>query len=163
MLSVRGLAERTGFPSTVHLLWRTIVSGSLLVMILRAGYRPGPLLSELSGLIIDRTGLVDAFEGSTEQRGTDGEGDRERRWGRRITHPVALVEPSTPRLVLPPQLRPQPLSRPAGDPTTPSVVGICVQKFRASRRQSHLEGPWPARVSTGDFNRDPRRITDDDE
>ena len=66
VLSVRSLAERTGLPrSTVHLLCRTLVSEGLLEAVPRAGYRLGPLLLELGGLIIDRTGLVDAVEGST--------------------------------------------------------------------------------------------------
>jgi DNA-binding IclR family transcriptional regulator len=66
VLSLRSLADRTGLPrSTVHLLCRTLVSEGLLEAVPRAGYRLGPLLLELGGLIIDRTGLVDAVEGST--------------------------------------------------------------------------------------------------
>jgi IclR family acetate operon transcriptional repressor len=66
VLSVRSLAEQTGLPrSTVHLLCRTLVSEGLLETVPRRGYRLGPLLLELGGLIIDRTGLVDAIEGST--------------------------------------------------------------------------------------------------
>jgi DNA-binding IclR family transcriptional regulator len=66
VLSVRALAERTGLPrSTVHLLCRSLVSEGLLEVVPRAGYRLGPVLLELGGLIIDRTGLVDAVEGST--------------------------------------------------------------------------------------------------
>lgn len=66
VLSVRSLAELTGLPrSTVHLLCRTLVSEGLLETVPRGGYRLGPLLLELGGLIIDRTGLVDAIEGST--------------------------------------------------------------------------------------------------
>jgi DNA-binding IclR family transcriptional regulator len=66
VLSVRSLAERTGLPrSTVHLLCRTLVEEGLLEPGPRAGYRLGPLLLELGGLIIDRTGLVAAVEGST--------------------------------------------------------------------------------------------------
>ena len=66
VLSLRSLADRTGLPrSTVHLLCRTLVSEGLLEAVPRGGYRLGPLLLELGGLIIDRTGLVDAVEGST--------------------------------------------------------------------------------------------------
>ncbi|GAA3065658.1 IclR family transcriptional regulator [Pseudonocardia yunnanensis] len=66
VLSVRALADRTGLPrSTVHLLCRALVSEGLLEVVPRAGYRLGPLLLELGGLIIDRTGLVEAVEGST--------------------------------------------------------------------------------------------------
>ncbi|WP_433297119.1 IclR family transcriptional regulator [Pseudonocardia sp. CA-142604] len=66
VLSLRSLAERTGLPrSTVHLLCRTLVAEGLLEVVPRAGYRLGPFLLELGGLIIDRTGLVDAVEGST--------------------------------------------------------------------------------------------------
>lgn len=66
VLSVRGLAERTGLPrSTVHLLCRTLCADGLLEAVPRGGYRLGPLLLELGGLVIDRTGLVDAVEGCT--------------------------------------------------------------------------------------------------
>lgn len=66
VLSVRGLAERTGLPrSTVHLLCRTLCDNGLLETVPRAGYRLGPLLLELGGLVIERTGLVEAVEGST--------------------------------------------------------------------------------------------------
>ncbi|WP_169736774.1 IclR family transcriptional regulator [Pseudonocardia spinosispora] len=66
VLSVRSLAEHTGLPrSTVHLLCRTLVAEGLLESVPRGGYRLGPLLLELGGLIIDRTGLVEAVEGST--------------------------------------------------------------------------------------------------
>jgi IclR family acetate operon transcriptional repressor len=66
VLSVRGLAERTGLPrSTVHHLCRTLCETGLLEAVPRAGYRLGPLLLELGGLIIERTGLVEAVEGST--------------------------------------------------------------------------------------------------
>ena len=66
VLSVRGLAERTGLPrSTVHLLCRTLCDNGLLEAVPHAGYRLGPLLLELGGLIIERTGLVAAVEGST--------------------------------------------------------------------------------------------------
>lgn len=66
VLSVRGLAEHTGLPrSTVHLLCRTLCDDGLLEAVPGGGYRLGPLLLELGGLIIDRTGLVDAVEGST--------------------------------------------------------------------------------------------------
>jgi IclR family acetate operon transcriptional repressor len=66
VLSVRGLAERTGLPrSTVHHLCRTLCATGLLEAVPRAGYRLGPLLLELGGLIIERTGLVAAVEGST--------------------------------------------------------------------------------------------------
>lgn len=66
VLSVRGLAERTGLPrSTVHHLCRTLCDTGLLEMVPQAGYRLGPLLLELGGLIIERTGLVEAVEGST--------------------------------------------------------------------------------------------------
>lgn len=66
VLSVRGLAERTGLPrSTVHHLCRTLCDTGLLEVVPRSGYRLGPLLLELGGLIIERTGLVEAVEGST--------------------------------------------------------------------------------------------------
>ncbi|MGD9985392.1 IclR family transcriptional regulator [Pseudonocardia sp.] len=66
VLSVRGLAERTGFPrSTVHLLCRSLCDNGLLETVPRGGYRLGPLLLELGGLVIERTGLVEAVEGST--------------------------------------------------------------------------------------------------
>lgn len=66
VLSVRGLAERTGLPrSTVHHLCRTLCETGLLEAVPHAGYRLGPLLLELGGLIIERTGLVAAVEGST--------------------------------------------------------------------------------------------------
>lgn len=66
VLSVRGLAERTGLPrSTVHLLCRTLCDNGLLETVPRGGYRLGPLLLELGGLVIERTGLVEAVEGST--------------------------------------------------------------------------------------------------
>jgi IclR family acetate operon transcriptional repressor len=66
VLSVRGLAERTGLPrSTVHLLCQTLCSTGLLEIVPRGGYRLGPLLLELGGLVIERTGLVEAVEGST--------------------------------------------------------------------------------------------------
>ncbi len=66
VLTVRGLAERTGLPrSTVHHLCRTMCRTGLLEIVPRAGYRLGPLLLELGGLIIERTGLVEAVEGST--------------------------------------------------------------------------------------------------
>lgn len=66
VLSVRGLAERTGLPrSTVHLLCRTLCENGLLETVPRGGYRLGPLLLELGGLVIERTGLVEAVEGST--------------------------------------------------------------------------------------------------
>ncbi|WP_028935737.1 IclR family transcriptional regulator [Pseudonocardia spinosispora] len=65
VLSVRSLAEYTGLPrSTVHLLCRTLVAEGLLESVPGGGYRLGPLLLELGGLIIDRTGLVGAVEGS---------------------------------------------------------------------------------------------------
>ncbi|MGD9530169.1 IclR family transcriptional regulator [Pseudonocardia sp.] len=66
VLSVRGLAERTGLPrSTVHHLCRSLCDTGLLEAVPRAGYRLGPLLLELGGLVIERTGLVEAVEGST--------------------------------------------------------------------------------------------------
>lgn len=66
VLSVRGLAERTGLPrSTVHHLCRTLCDTGLLETVPSAGYRLGPLLLELGGLIIERTGLVAAVEGAT--------------------------------------------------------------------------------------------------
>ncbi|WP_326836988.1 IclR family transcriptional regulator C-terminal domain-containing protein [Amycolatopsis rhabdoformis] len=66
VLTVRGLAERTGLPrSTVHLLCRTLCDNGLLESAPRAGYRLGPLLLELGGLVIERTGLVEAVEGAT--------------------------------------------------------------------------------------------------
>ena len=66
VLSIRGLAARTGMPrSTVHVLARRCARPA-------AGDGPGtpaggsgPLLLELGGLIIERTGLVAAVEGST--------------------------------------------------------------------------------------------------
>jgi DNA-binding IclR family transcriptional regulator len=66
VLSVRGLAARTGLPrSTVHQLCRTLCETGVLEVVPRVGYRLGPLLLELGGLIIERTGLVEAVEGST--------------------------------------------------------------------------------------------------
>lgn len=64
LLSVRGLAERTGIPrSTVHGLCVSLCDAGLLEEVRGRGYRLGPALVELGGQVIERTGLVDAAEG----------------------------------------------------------------------------------------------------
>ncbi len=69
-LSVRQLSERTGIPrSTVHALCASLTATGMLEAVgerdaRRGGYRLGPLLLELGGQVIDRTGLVTAFERS---------------------------------------------------------------------------------------------------
>ena len=64
VLSVRQLAERTGIPrSTVHELCCALRGQGLLESAPGGGYRLGPLLVELGGQVIERTGLVDAAEG----------------------------------------------------------------------------------------------------
>lgn len=64
VLSVRRLAERTGIPrSTVHELCCALCAQGLLESASGGGYRLGPLLVELGGQVIERTGLVDAAEG----------------------------------------------------------------------------------------------------
>jgi len=63
VLSVRQLSVRTGIPrSTVHALCQTLVQTGLLEAS-PAGYQLGPLLLELGGQVIERTGLVRAAEG----------------------------------------------------------------------------------------------------
>jgi len=63
VLSVRQIALRTGIPrSTVHALCRTLTDTGLLDTA-AGGYRLGPVLVELGGQVIERTGLVRAAEG----------------------------------------------------------------------------------------------------
>ncbi len=75
VLSVRRLAERTGIPrSTVHELCRCLCDQGLLECAPGGGYRLGPLLVELGGQVIERTGLVTAAEGVVERlRSPDSE------------------------------------------------------------------------------------------
>jgi DNA-binding IclR family transcriptional regulator len=62
-LSVRQVAMRTEIPrSTAHALCQTMAQSGLLEVSPR-GYRLGPLLLELGGRVIERTGLVHAAEG----------------------------------------------------------------------------------------------------
>jgi DNA-binding IclR family transcriptional regulator len=68
VLSVRQLAERTGIPrSTVHELCGALRGQGLLECAPDGGYRLGPLLVELGGQVIERTGLVAAAEGVVER------------------------------------------------------------------------------------------------
>lgn len=63
VLSVRQVAARAQIPrSTAHELCRTLVAEGLLESSPN-GYQLGPLLLELGGQIIERTGLVRATEG----------------------------------------------------------------------------------------------------
>jgi DNA-binding IclR family transcriptional regulator len=66
VLSVRQLAERTGIPrSTVHELCSALCGQALLEAVSGGGYRLGPLLVELGGQVIERTGLVTAAKASS--------------------------------------------------------------------------------------------------
>lgn len=68
VLSLRGLAERTGIPrSTAHGLCRALEDAGLLEAVPARGYRLGPALVGLGGQVIDRTGLVEAAEGVLER------------------------------------------------------------------------------------------------
>ena len=68
VLSVRQLAERTGIPrSTVHELCSALCGQALLEAASGGGYRLGPLLVELGGQVIERTGLVTAAEGVVDR------------------------------------------------------------------------------------------------
>lgn len=63
VLSVRQVAARARIPrSTAHELCRTLVSEGLLERS-SSGYQLGPVLLELGGQVIERTGLVRATEG----------------------------------------------------------------------------------------------------
>ena len=75
VLSVRQLAEHTGIPrSTVHELCCALRGQGLLECAPGGGYRLGPLLVELGGQVIERTGLVAAAEGVVERlRSADSE------------------------------------------------------------------------------------------
>jgi IclR family acetate operon transcriptional repressor len=75
VLSVRRLAERKGIPrSSVHELCRALCGEGLLEPVPGGGYRLGPLLVELGGQVIERTGLVAAAEGVAERlRSPDAE------------------------------------------------------------------------------------------
>lgn len=75
VLSVRQLAERTGIPrSTVHELCCALRGQALLEAAPGGGYRLGPLLVELGGQVIERTGLVAAAEGVVDRlRSPDSE------------------------------------------------------------------------------------------
>ena len=67
VLSVRQVAERAQVPrSTAHELCRTLVAEGLLEVV-DDGYRLGPLLLELAGQLIVRTGIVRASEGILER------------------------------------------------------------------------------------------------
>lgn len=66
-LSVRQVAGRTGIPrSTVHTLCQTLAEEGLLE-VTPDGYRLGPLVLQLGGQVIERTGLVRASEGILER------------------------------------------------------------------------------------------------
>jgi DNA-binding IclR family transcriptional regulator len=68
VLSLRQLAERTGIPrSTVHELCSALCGQALLEAASGGGYRLGPLLVELGGQVIERTGLVTAAEGVVDR------------------------------------------------------------------------------------------------
>ena len=75
VLSVRQLAERTGIPrSSVHELCRALCGQALLECVPGGGYRLGPLLVELGGQVIERTGLAAAAEGVADRlRSPDAE------------------------------------------------------------------------------------------
>ncbi|MEW2508490.1 MULTISPECIES: IclR family transcriptional regulator [unclassified Amycolatopsis] len=63
VLSVRQVSARAGIPrSTAHELCRTLVAEGMLEGA-GGGYQLGPLLLELAGQIIERTGLLRAGEG----------------------------------------------------------------------------------------------------
>ncbi|MFC0542497.1 IclR family transcriptional regulator [Kutzneria chonburiensis] len=66
-LSVRQIAARTGIPrSTAHALCQTLVTEGMLETC-EDGYQLGPLVLELGGQVIERTGLVRAAEGLLER------------------------------------------------------------------------------------------------
>jgi DNA-binding IclR family transcriptional regulator len=66
-LSVRQVSMRTDIPrSTAHALCQTLAQAGMLEVSER-GYRLGPLLLELGGHVIERTGLVHAAEGVLER------------------------------------------------------------------------------------------------
>jgi DNA-binding IclR family transcriptional regulator len=66
-LSVRQVSKRTQIPrSTVHALCQTLAQTGMLEVSAH-GYRLGPLLLELGGQVIERTGLVHAAEGVLER------------------------------------------------------------------------------------------------
>lgn len=63
VLSVRQVAVRTGIPrATAHTMCRTLAQVGLLEIGM-GGYRLGPLVLDLGGQVIERTGLVRAAEG----------------------------------------------------------------------------------------------------
>lgn len=65
-LSVRQVSERTAIPrSTVHALCHTLTQAGLLEVV-AGGYQLGPVLLELGGQVIERSGLVRAAEGVLE-------------------------------------------------------------------------------------------------
>lgn len=67
VLSVRQVSASTGIPrSTAHALCRTLSQVGLLE-VGPGGYRLGPLVLELGGQVIERTGLVRAAEGILER------------------------------------------------------------------------------------------------